>query len=392
MLADLDAIAQTLAERVHRAVAIDDPSLRLLAHTPHHGPVDETRRQSIMHLRADYATVEWVLELLRQTTEELVRVPENPELGVMARVCAPLRWQGRTLGYLWLIDQDGSITPEELAEVAEAARAASRVMARGGLPPDSHQLLVSSLTEDLFVEAEAVRQQAAQSLGQMLDLTGPVTVTVFELEQECSAEDAAALQRHLQRVASRHSTQPAMVITAKDRAVLVVVDPRPGVGERIVDSALDAATPHGIPMPRRAGTGEPADGLEDAWRSRRQAEEALRAVATGRFGRSAAWSELGVYRILGRVDPEAELAELLPRTLWEAMQEPAHADIIATVEAYLDHGSDVPRAVEELRIHRTSLYYRLRRFTEITGLDLRDGQVRLAVHAGLALARLRAAE
>lgn len=390
VLADLDAIAQALAKRVHRAVAIDDPSLRLLAHTPHHGPVDETRRQSIMHLRADTATVEWVLGIVANATEDLVRLPANPERGVLARVCAPLRWQGRTLGYLWLIDQDGSLTEDELAEVAEAARAASKVMARGGLPSDSHQLLLSSLTEDLFVDAGAVRAQAAQSLGQMLRLSGRATVAVLEMDRECPLENATALQRHLQRIASRHSTHPALTVAAEDRVILLLADPRPSVVARIADNALETAAPHGLPAPQRAGIGDPVDDLKNAWQSRRQAEGALQVVATGKFGRSAAWSQIGVYRLLACVDAEADLSELLPHTLWEALHEPAHADIIATVEAYLDYGSDVQRAVEVLRIHRTSLYYRLRRFTEITGLDLRDGQVRLAVHAGLSLARLRA--
>ncbi len=390
MLADLDAIAHALAQRVHRAVAIDDPSLRLLAHTPHHGPVDETRRQSIMHLRADTATVEWALGIVAHATEDLVRLPANQERGVLARVCAPLRWQGRTLGYLWLIDQDGTLTDEELAEVAEAARAASRVMARGGLPPDSHQLLLESLTEDLFVEAAAVRRQAAQSLTQMLELSGPVSTIAFELDRECPQGDITALQRHLQRVASRHSAYPALPVAANDRVVLLLADPRPRVVARIADSALESTTPHGLPVLQRAGIGDPVGELEDVWLSRRQAEGALRVVTrTGKFGRSAAWPQIGVYRILDRIDPSADLSELLPQALWQALHEPAHADIIATVEVYLDHGSDVQRAIEVLRIHRTSLYYRLRRFTEVTGLDLRDGQVRLAVHAGLALARLR---
>jgi DNA-binding PucR family transcriptional regulator len=43
--------------------------------------------------------------------------------------------------------------------------------------------------------------------------------------------------------------------------------------------------------------------------------------------------------------------------------------------------------VQVLSIHRTTLYYRLGRITELTGMDLRDGGERLAVHLGLKLAR-----
>ena len=37
------------------------------------------------------------------------------------------------------------------------------------------------------------------------------------------------------------------------------------------------------------------------------------------------------------------------------------------------------------RIHRTTLYYRLRRIAELSGLDLDDGRTRLTLHLGLTL-------
>ena len=41
-----------------------------------------------------------------------------------------------------------------------------------------------------------------------------------------------------------------------------------------------------------------------------------------------------------------------------------------------------------LRIHKTSLYYRLRRIETLTGMCLRDGEDRLALHLGIKLVRL----
>ncbi|WP_109471886.1 PucR family transcriptional regulator [Ornithinimicrobium cavernae] len=392
MLADLDGIAQSLARRVSRAVAIDDPSLRLLVHTPHHGSVDECRRQSIMYLRAEAAVVEWALGIVATAPEDLVRLPENPHLGVVSRVCAPLRWQGRTLGYLWLIDEDYSLTDEQLAAIADAARAAARVMGRGGLPADSEQLLLGSLTEDLFLEASTIRAQAAHTLGGMLDFSGQVCTLALALDHPCPPAQATPLQLHLQRTASRHSGRPVLTALTDDYALLVLSldDGRPGLAARVADGLLAAAPQHGLPVPVLAGIGGPVGGLTEAWRSREQACATLAVVrATGAFGTSATWADLGVYQMLTLLPPEADLADLLPPQLWEALQDPAQADIVSTVEVYLDHGSDVHGAIAALNIHRTSLYYRLRRFTEITGLDLRDGRVRTAVHTGLAMARLR---
>lgn len=51
MSGDLSDLATMLAERINRPVAINDPTMRLLTHTPHHGPVDPVRMQSILHPR-----------------------------------------------------------------------------------------------------------------------------------------------------------------------------------------------------------------------------------------------------------------------------------------------------------------------------------------------------
>ena len=60
-----------------------------------------------------------------------------------------------------------------------------------------------------------------------------------------------------------------------------------------------------------------------------------------------------------------------------------------TLETYLDHAGDVKRTAAELWLHRTSLYYRLRRIEEVAGVDLNRGEDRLLCHVALRLARLQ---
>jgi DNA-binding PucR family transcriptional regulator len=54
-----------------------------------------------------------------------------------------------------------------------------------------------------------------------------------------------------------------------------------------------------------------------------------------------------------------------------------------TLRVYLDHGCNGPAASAALHIHRTTLYYRLGRIRELTGLDLDDGRIRLTLHQSL---------
>jgi DNA-binding PucR family transcriptional regulator len=55
----------------------------------------------------------------------------------------------------------------------------------------------------------------------------------------------------------------------------------------------------------------------------------------------------------------------------------------------LDLGGDITAAAEALRVHRTTLYYRLDRIQELTGVDLRAGVGRTDLQLALWLAAYR---
>jgi DNA-binding PucR family transcriptional regulator len=64
------------------------------------------------------------------------------------------------------------------------------------------------------------------------------------------------------------------------------------------------------------------------------------------------------------------------------------ADLLPTLDVYLDHSSVTLRAAKTLKLHPHSLRYRLKRICEIQGLDLDDPMTRLAVHLALKLRAL----
>ena len=50
---------------------------------------------------------------------------------------------------------------------------------------------------------------------------------------------------------------------------------------------------------------------------------------------------------------------------------------------FLDRAGQAGRTAAELGIHRQTLYYRLSRVEQLTGLDLDDGEDRLLLHMAL---------
>jgi DNA-binding PucR family transcriptional regulator len=97
----------------------------------------------------------------------------------------------------------------------------------------------------------------------------------------------------------------------------------------------------------------------------------------------ADWSRIGPYRLLTALPPETAHDPAVAPLL-----SPAHHELARTAEVYLDRAGQAGRTAAELGIHRQTLYYRLSRVEQLTGLDLDDGEDRLLLHMALKSARL----
>ncbi|MFD9521129.1 PucR family transcriptional regulator [Streptomyces sp. NPDC059979] len=133
-----------------------------------------------------------------------------------------------------------------------------------------------------------------------------------------------------------------------------------------------------------AGVADPVRGLAELPAAWEQAVAAARAaVAQPRLGPVAQWSAIGPYRLLATLaaDPVDDPAA---RTLLT----PAHRELARTAEVFLDCAGQAGRAAAALGIHRQTLYYRLARVEQLTGLDLDEGEDRLLLHMALKASRL----
>jgi DNA-binding PucR family transcriptional regulator len=133
-----------------------------------------------------------------------------------------------------------------------------------------------------------------------------------------------------------------------------------------------------------AGVSDPRRGLDElpaAWHEALAATRAAR--ADERLGPVARWSAIGPYRLLTALPPAGPEPSVRP------LLERSHAGLARTAEVFLDCAGQAGRTAQALGIHRQTLYYRLSRVEQLTGLDLDAGQDRLLLHMALKAARLR---
>ena len=85
-----------------------------------------------------------------------------------------------------------------------------------------------------------------------------------------------------------------------------------------------------------------------------------------------------------------ELADGSSLEPFRALIEPLHehdrtrrSDLVRTLKTYSAAGANASEAADRLFLHRNSMLYRLERIQKLTGLDLKDHRVALALQLGL---------
>jgi purine catabolism regulator len=77
---------------------------------------------------------------------------------------------------------------------------------------------------------------------------------------------------------------------------------------------------------------------------------------------------------------------MLPLAEYDAQN---RGSLVKTVEAYFDHHGNISQTAESLFVHRNTLLYRMERIQELTGLQLDQANMRLALHLALKMWQLR---
>src|SRR5690606_20387005 len=304
-VADLQRLVDDLAARLGRPLLLEDRLQRVVAYSEQNGPMDDIRRDSILRRQSTPEVRRWLRAAGVHEAPGPLRTPGAPHLGLLPRVCVPVRHEAALLGFLWFIDTAPAMSASEVAEVAAAAPAVALALFHESLATGlaSHREL-EAVTGLLMGEREAARQlieAGAFPQGRQ------VTVLVAR-PREGEADDAVrlALEQGLLALRRRLSGHHPLHLVRYDHAALLVA------------------------------------------------------------GGSVPWERLGVYRMLTRA-PGAELHPGLEPLLGEAQ----HLPLLETLETYLDLAGSAVATSRALRLHRTSLYYRLKRVEELARTDLK---------------------
>ncbi len=357
---------------------VDDLEFRTLAFSPQWGAIDGARRETILMRGPTRALRDFTMAQIA-SAEEIIRVRGDAGLGVDARLCVPIRRDGQTLAYIWLMEADGELVGRDLELVRDAAhRAGAILVARERPDALDHAELVAGLS----AADEGARERAHQvvtSRGLLGSRGGYVTCVLAAADHDVDAAVVAAdvYRRLLRGRGLRCATAEGGLLSLSPTAVGPV-----SLAAEEVAGWLSAAAGPGVVI----GQSDAFTDLEDFASSIRQARAALRVARSRTSGaRFAVWTELGADQLLAHLP--AGLLRDAPAALTQLLDdEPALA---STLETFLEAAGDVKETAARMHLHRSSVYNRLERLADVTGLDLRRGDDRLLAHLVIRLRRLR---
>lgn len=400
----LQQLVDGLSRRLRCAVVIDDPNAQQQVYNSQFGSVDESRRNRILSRAGDPNVASYFSSFRDPWPEWPIRIPAKPEIGVESRVYMPIRHQGELLGHLWVFDRDSIVGEDDFDFVLATAESAALVLNREQLLYDLERSRERELMRDLLSSDAPTRAQAAEDLmgSDFFPYRSPVRAIVLQPvggegsdpEQTVRREIMLALER------ARNDLTPGHVLNLvrNDHGLILVSPLDPAMRTRSVqDIATELQTMladalAGSPnQPRRvhAGIGDEQPALAGAVTSYEQARHAVKVSSVApSFGPVTEWSRLGIYRMLSHFPLEQLASEALHPAVLELVRSEEAPSLLKTLETYLDSGCDAKATASQLFIHRGTLYYRLKRISEVTGAALQSGEERLAIHLSLKLGRL----
>jgi DNA-binding PucR family transcriptional regulator len=385
---DLFGLAQSLAERIHGMVSIENAQSHVLAYSASNDEADELRRLSILGRAGPPEHLKWIgqwgiFDALR-SSGDVVRVAERPELGLRPRLAigihqppADARRPPGFAGSIWV--QQGS---QPLADDAEemlrgAAVLAARIMFRLAARPSTHARRVQQLlglADGEPVDAAAIAHElglGADGAAALIGWDTPDTGARHPRLADVLALSASAFRRDAQ-VASRGTRIYVLLPQTQARAVTSWV--RGTIGALRTELGVEL----------RAAIAAPVAGLAEAAAARTEIDRVLDSaerhpVSIGQVTSLAeARTTVLVDEIVTLVGNENRLVD--PRIRDLRARDPLLAE---TLRVYLDSFGDIGAAARLLHVHPNTVRYRVRRIEKLLSTSLSDPEVRLLFSLGL---------
>jgi PucR C-terminal helix-turn-helix domain/GGDEF-like domain len=391
---DLFSIANAVSALVDAPITIEDLNSCLLAFSGGQDDADVLRSGTILGRRCPESYRQLLEErgvfgaLYRSERPISVDLPD-----VLPRVAVAVRAGDEVLGAMWALAPELT-QPREQAFVDSAAVVALHMLRqRAGADVDRR------LRTDLVATVLEGGSGAHDALRRLEIASGPAVVLALGIPKDDVVAPVARAEADRQRVADAFALHLAAVHPRSASALLggVVygILPVPHGRDDADDSAVRIAQEFlkrtGDRIRYVVGVGRIAHNVAEIAQSRLDADRALRVLRSGRATNrivriSDVYAGALLLELSDMVADDTTLPDGPIRRLIEYDAE-HHAQLVPSLRAWLDAFGDVNAAAAAVHVHPSTFRYRLKRLTEVSGLNLDNADQRFAAMLQLRLLR-----
>lgn len=394
----LAAMSEVMSQLTGKIIVVQDKRLETQAISrPLSLLVDETQLLRWLNQRDNLPPIlrnrKAVTKVAQSYWQQLL--PIETEGHGMARLVSPIISGDRARGYVSVIGLADELDMLDTLTVEHGAAACALEMAKAKAISEAKKSLRGDFLEGLL--AGTLPQKEIERLESRLDHdTKQLHAILTFTWNSPNAPSLRRLTTTINWLLTTHK-RPALLHVYSEDHVCVFQALKSSDGENMntvkelekrVREQLEAEFPEAQLV---TGISGPAASLAE-WPT--VYEEAVQAMRLGQrlhLNRLVDFHSLGIFQLLGQIEDIPTVRAFCTHVIGPLVQydEEHRSSLVQTMDAYFAHHGNITQTAESLFIHRNTLLYRLDRIQELTGQNLNQADMRLAMHLALKLWQLR---
>lgn len=312
----------------------------------------------------------------------------------MGRLLSPIISGDRARGYLSVIGPAGELDMFDSLTVEHGAAACALEMAKAKAVNEAKKSLRGDFLEGLLA-GSLPRKEIERLEGRLDHNTREPHAVMVAGWLGADKPSLRRMETSVHWVLSNHP-RPALVHVYGNQYLVIFqalkssedMESAHQLGRRILEQ-IELEFPESTMI---GGISGPANILAD-WPT--MYDQALQAMQLGErlklTNQFVEFGSLGIYRLLYDLEEQPEVRVFTDEIMRPLIEYDAQnrGSLVKTVEAYFVHHGNISQTAESLFVHRNTLLYRMERIEELTGLNLDQANMRLALHLSLKLWQLR---
>ncbi len=372
----IEMLADRISDALLCPITIEDANHQIIAYSRHEGEVDPVRIATIMRRRVP----EHVINSLWKTgaipalfeTEEPVVIPAIDQVSLGERVAISVRKQDKVIGFIWA--QSGAhFSNEQLEILKEAAKAVKNQLLqhekRKRAAEESHQEFLWKLLMGHFTTRNEI-DQANKAYG--LLLTGEFLSVIFDFGRSIDR----TLERQIDYLVETLQQISCVARTYDGDQLIMLIRFQEKGDINTVNHYIDHFIAKSKERLQISPTGAAGSFVQNLLFLQNSYQEALSVLRMKQMFSALhlphCYEKLGIFQSIEQFRAARSGKTNSIITALEDYDRIHNSNMIETIYMFLAYDGNVNEAARFMHVHPNTLSYRIKRITEITGLDTKN--------------------